>query len=63
MGKKEVNLFEKMIAEIESFKENAEKLLKNGNKSAGRRSRVATLNFEKLAKQWRKDTVKMESEM
>lgn len=47
-------LIEKINAEIESFKTDAGLQLEKGNNAAGTRARKASLNLEKLLKEYRK---------
>lgn len=47
-------LFEKIKAQIEVFNENAQSQLEKGNKAAGTRARKASLELEKLLKEFRK---------
>ncbi|MDE7356642.1 MAG: histone H1 [Rikenellaceae bacterium] len=47
-------LFEKIKAQIEVFNENAQLQLEKGNKAAGTRARKASLELEKLLKEFRK---------
>lgn len=47
-------LIEKINAEIDVFKADAELQTEKGNKAAGTRARKATLNLEKLLKEFRK---------
>lgn len=48
------DLLEKINGEIEAFKTDAELQTEKGNKAAGTRARKATLNLEKLLKEFRK---------
>jgi hypothetical protein len=48
------DLLEKISAEIETFKTDAEMQLEKGNKAAGTRARKSTLALEKLLKEFRK---------
>lgn len=48
------DLFEKITAEFETFKTEAELQIEKGNKSAGTRARKSTLDMEKLLKEFRK---------
>lgn len=50
-------LVEKINAEIEAFKKNAEAQVVKGNKAAGTRARKAALNLCKLMKEFRKVSV------
>ncbi|WET69102.1 histone H1 [Sphingobacterium sp.] len=47
-------LIEKISSEIESFKTDAALQLEKGNNAAGTRARKASLNLEKLLKEYRK---------
>ena len=47
-------LLEKMYAEMDAVKTNAQLQHENGNKAAGMRARKASLNLEKLLKEFRK---------
>ena len=51
-----IALLETIADEISIFQENAESHM-GGNKSAGGRSRKASLNLTKLFKEWRKETI------
>ncbi|MEZ7506986.1 histone H1 [Flavobacterium sp. Arc2] len=51
------DLIEKINAEFETFKTESESLTKKGVKAAGARARKATLELEKLLKEFRKVTV------
>lgn len=56
MSKLETKL--EMMKEIfEDFCKNANAFLEKGNKTAGKRSRVASSKLDKLTKEWRKETV------
>ena len=46
-------LLEKMYAEMDAVKTNAQLKHENGNKAAGMRARKASLNLEKLLKEFR----------
>jgi len=48
------DLFEKIIAEFETFKTEAELQIEKANKAAGTRARKSTLDLEKLLKEFRK---------
>lgn len=48
---------EKMVALCDQIKENLTLYMKKGNKSAGRRARTESVEFEKLAKKFRKDSI------
>lgn len=50
-------LKEQIDTQVVSFMENARVFMEKGNKSAGKRSRVATNALAKLFKEWRKLTV------
>lgn len=47
-------LVEKIKAEFEAFSKDANAQLENGNKAAGMRARKASLDLEKLLKEFRK---------
>ncbi|GGH06347.1 histone H1 [Sphingobacterium alkalisoli] len=47
-------LIEKISAEFEAFKSDADVQAEKGNKAAGTRARKATLSLEKLLKEFRK---------
>ncbi|PRZ20092.1 MULTISPECIES: histone H1 [Flavobacterium] len=51
------DLFEKINAEFENFKTEAELHIEKGNKAAGTRARKSTLDLEKLLKEFRKVSV------
>lgn len=51
------NLVEKINAEIEAFKANAEAQVEKGNKAAGARARKAALDLMKDLKEFRKISV------
>ncbi|TRX31239.1 histone H1 [Flavobacterium sp. ZT3R18] len=51
------DLFEKITAEFETLKTEAELHIEKGNKSAGTRARKSTLDLEKLLKEFRKVSV------
>ena len=51
------NLVEKINAEIEAFKANAEAQVEKGNKAAGARARKAALELMKDLKEFRKVSV------
>ena len=51
------DLFEKINAEFENFKTEAEQKNEKGNKAAGTRARKSTLDLEKLLKEFRKVSV------
>ena len=50
-------LVEKAASLYEAFKKEAESQVENGNKAAGTRARKASLELEKLMKQYRKDSI------
>ena len=50
-------LVEKAASLYEAFKKEAESQVENGNKAAGARARKASLELEKLLKQFRKDSI------
>ena len=52
-------LVEKINAEIEAFKANAEAQVVKGNKAAGARARKAALELMKDLKEFRKESVKV----
>lgn len=47
------NLFEKINAEFDNFKSEAEQQIEKGNKAAGTRARKSTLELTKLLKEFR----------
>ena len=47
-------LLNKIKAEFETFEMGAQRLVDKGNKTAGARSRKASLALDKLFKEWRK---------
>ena len=51
------NLSEKIEAKIEEFKTDAKLQLEKGNKAAGTRARKASLELEKLLKEFRKQSI------
>lgn len=51
------NLVEKAAAAYETFKKDAEAQIANGNKAAGARARKASLELEKLMKEFRKHSL------
>ncbi len=51
------DLIEKINAEFESFKTEADSLTEKGVKAAGARARKSTLELEKLLKQFRKVSI------
>lgn len=50
-------LIEKINVEIENFQKNAEAQLEKGNKTAGTRARKASLELNKLLKDFRKASI------
>ena len=50
-------LVEKITATFQEFEKEAKAHVENGNKAAGTRARKATLELEKLMKQFRKDSI------
>lgn len=50
-------LVEKITATFQEFEKEALAHVENGNKAAGTRARKATLELEKLMKQFRKDSI------
>lgn len=50
-------LIEKINAEFESFKLESKEQSEKGNKAAGTRARKATLNLEKMLKEFRKTSL------
>lgn len=50
-------LIEKINTLTEEFKKDAALQVENGNKAAGTRARKASLEIEKLMKQFRKDSI------
>ena len=50
-------LIEKINVEIENFQRNAEAQLEKGNKTAGTRARKASLELNKLLKDFRKASI------
>lgn len=50
-------LIEKIAASFEAFKTDADLQAEKGNKAAGTRARKASLELEKLLKEFRKDSV------
>lgn len=53
-------LIEKINERMDSFKKDSEAFLTKGNKAAGTRARKASLEIEKLGKEFRKRSVKGE---
>lgn len=51
------DLVEKIVAQFAEFEKEARANVENGNKAAGTRARKASLEFEKLMKQFRKDSI------
>jgi hypothetical protein len=50
-------LVEKISAAFQAFEKEAKANVENGNKAAGTRARKASLELEKLMKQYRKDSI------
>ena len=50
-------LVEKITATFQEFEKEAKAHVENGNKAASTRARKATLELEKLMKQFRKDSI------
>lgn len=50
-------LVEKISAGFEAFAKDAQQQVEAGNKAAGARARKASLELEKLLKQFRKDSI------
>ncbi len=50
-------LVEQITANFEAFAKDAQAQVENGNKAAGARARKASLEIEKLLKQFRKDSI------
>ncbi|MFD2965798.1 histone H1 [Sphingobacterium bambusae] len=50
-------LIEKIAAEFEAFKTDADTKLEKGSKAAGGRARKSSLNLEKLLKEFRKSSL------
>lgn len=50
-------LIEKIAVSFEAFKSDADLQAEKGNKAAGTRARKASLELEKLLKEFRKDSV------
>ncbi len=50
-------LVDKILAQCAAFEKEAKAHVENGNKAAGTRARKATLELEKLMKQFRKDSI------
>ena len=55
--KKAGKLLKQIEEEFETFKENAEQFVDNGNAAAARRARKATSNMAKMGKEFRKVSV------
>ena len=51
------DLVEKIVAQSAEFEKEARANVENGNKAAGTRARKASLELEKLMKQFRKDSI------
>ncbi|WP_326492548.1 histone H1 [Sinomicrobium oceani] len=51
------NLLNKIQTEIETFNSEAQLQAENSNKAAGTRARKASLNLEKLMKEFRKESL------
>ena len=51
------NLVDQIKANFEAFAKDAALQVENGNKAAGARARKASLELEKLLKQFRKDSI------
>ena len=51
------DLVEKIVAQCAEFDKEARANFENGNKAAGTRARKASLELEKLMKQFRKDSI------
>lgn len=54
-------LLDTIKATIESFEKDAESRVEKNNKAAGRRARKASLDLEKLFKQFRKQSIEGEN--
>lgn len=50
-------LVEQLASNFEAFAKDAQAQVKNGNKAAGARARKASLEIEKLLKQFRKESI------
>lgn len=50
-------LVEKISVAFQAFEKEAKANVENGNKAAGTRARKASLELEKLMKQYRKDSI------
>ena len=51
------DLVEKIVAQFAEFEKEARANVENGNKAAGTRARKASLELEKLMKQFRNDSI------
>ncbi|MBD5225552.1 MAG: histone H1 [Bacteroidales bacterium] len=51
------NLVDKIVATFQDFEKEAKAHVENSNKAAGTRARKASLELEKLMKQFRKDSI------
>ena len=51
------NLVEQIATVFQEFEKEAKAHVENGNKAAGTRARIASLELEKLMKQFRKDSI------
>jgi hypothetical protein len=51
------NLVDQILAQFAAFEKDAKAHVENGNKAAGTRARKASLELEKLMKQFRKDSI------
>ncbi len=51
------DLVEKIVTQFAEFEKEARANVENGNKAAGTRARKASLELEKLMKQFRKDSI------
>ena len=51
------NLVEQIVTVFQDFEKEAKAHVENGNKAAGTRARKASLELEKLMKQFRKDSI------
>ncbi len=51
------NLVERITTVFQEFEKEAKAHVENGNKAAGTRARKASLELEKLMKQFRKDSI------
>ena len=50
-------LVEQLASNFEAFSKDAQAQVENGNKAAGARARKASLEIEKLLKQFRKESI------